>query len=163
MTVFTHAWPPLDAVAAYVRLSAVRPPLAHCHQRATAACAIDSTPGMERESDLRWPTGPSFFSVLTGSADDDAKLVFGPEGMGNKKPSQQLLMMPEVSLCGDADETKTVPDASSIGNHGNRGDNDSHARWEGCVGPARPGPTHIFMADVLPETKHVGNGGKPTK
>ncbi|RZS28623.1 hypothetical protein BHM03_00062243, partial [Ensete ventricosum] len=150
MTVFTHAWPPLDAVAAYVRLSAVRPPLAHCHQRATAACAIGSTPGMGHlllrlpppsyplASHIR-PRGSHCVDDGTrGSAlpridamfdrYDDAKLVFGPEGMGNKKPSQQLLMMPEVSLCGDADETKTVPDASSIGNHGNRGDNDSHAR-----------------------------------
>jgi len=37
----------------------------------------------EHESDIKWPNGLSFFSALTGRA-DDAKLLFSPEGLGPK-------------------------------------------------------------------------------
>ncbi|XP_019055112.1 PREDICTED: transcription factor EMB1444-like [Nelumbo nucifera] len=41
----------------------------------------------DHDSDIKWPNGLSFFNALTGRA-DDAKLLFGSEGLGNK-PNQQ--------------------------------------------------------------------------
>lgn len=50
----------------------------------------------EHEPDLKWPNGLSFFSALTGRT-DDAKLLFGSDGLGSKPPvhhQQSQLMMP---------------------------------------------------------------------
>lgn len=38
----------------------------------------------EHEPDLKWPNGLSFFNALTGRA-DDAKLLFGSDGLGSKQ------------------------------------------------------------------------------
>ncbi|KAK9269246.1 hypothetical protein L1049_001016 [Liquidambar formosana] len=37
----------------------------------------------DHENDIKWPNGLSFFNALTGRS-DDAKLLFNPEGLGNK-------------------------------------------------------------------------------
>lgn len=37
----------------------------------------------EHDNDIKWPNGLSFFNALTGRS-DDAKLLFNPEGLGNK-------------------------------------------------------------------------------
>lgn len=37
----------------------------------------------EHENDIKWPNGLSFFNALTGRS-DDAKLLFNPDGLGNK-------------------------------------------------------------------------------
>ncbi|XP_031377530.1 protein RICE SALT SENSITIVE 3-like isoform X2 [Punica granatum] len=39
--------------------------------------------GEQHENDIKWPNGLSFFNALTGRA-DEAKLLFNPEGLGNK-------------------------------------------------------------------------------
>ncbi|KAM7277999.1 hypothetical protein ACFE04_005133 [Oxalis oulophora] len=39
--------------------------------------------GHEHENDIKWPNGLSFFNALTGRA-DESKLLFNPEGLGNK-------------------------------------------------------------------------------
>ncbi|KAJ8438043.1 hypothetical protein Cgig2_014172 [Carnegiea gigantea] len=47
----------------------------------------------EHESDIKWPNGLSFFSALTGRA-DDAKLLFNPESLGAKPdPNHHGLML----------------------------------------------------------------------
>lgn len=47
----------------------------------------------EHESDIKWPNGLSFFSALTGRA-DDAKLLFNPDSMGPKSdPNHHGLML----------------------------------------------------------------------
>ncbi|KAJ6728113.1 hypothetical protein OIU74_006212 [Salix koriyanagi] len=38
----------------------------------------------EHENDIKWPNGLSFFNALTGRA-DNAKLLFNPESLGNKR------------------------------------------------------------------------------
>ncbi|XP_042424084.1 protein RICE SALT SENSITIVE 3-like [Zingiber officinale] len=70
----------------------------------------------EPEPDVRWPNGLSFFSALTGTA-DDAKLLFNSEVMGEKIDAHQHS---PTNLYGNGDEVKGVLDASSI--HGNGGD-----------------------------------------
>ncbi|KAM0952171.1 putative transcription factor MYC/MYB, protein RICE SALT SENSITIVE 3 [Dioscorea sansibarensis] len=42
----------------------------------------------DHDADLKWPNGLSFFTALTGRT-DDAKLLFGSEGLGNKAAPQQ--------------------------------------------------------------------------
>ncbi|KAL2523560.1 Serine/threonine-protein kinase WNK (With No Lysine)-related [Abeliophyllum distichum] len=37
----------------------------------------------DQENDIKWPNGLSFFNALTGRT-DDAKLLFNPNGLGNK-------------------------------------------------------------------------------
>ncbi|OMO88955.1 hypothetical protein CCACVL1_08091 [Corchorus capsularis] len=37
----------------------------------------------DHENDIKWPNGLSFFNALTGRS-DDAKLLFNPDGLGNK-------------------------------------------------------------------------------
>ncbi|RVW79335.1 Protein RICE SALT sensitive 3 [Vitis vinifera] len=37
----------------------------------------------DHENDIKWPNGLSFYNALTGRS-DDAKLLFSPEGLGNK-------------------------------------------------------------------------------
>ncbi|CAK9182986.1 unnamed protein product [Ilex paraguariensis] len=37
----------------------------------------------DQEADIKWPNGLSFFNALTGRT-DDTKLLFNPEGLGNK-------------------------------------------------------------------------------
>ncbi|PIN00884.1 hypothetical protein CDL12_26609 [Handroanthus impetiginosus] len=37
----------------------------------------------DHENDIKWPNGLSFFNALTGRT-DEAKLLFNPEGLGNK-------------------------------------------------------------------------------
>ncbi|XAR56524.1 hypothetical protein NMG60_11037049 [Bertholletia excelsa] len=44
----------------------------------------------DHESDIKWPNGLTFFNALTGRA-DDAKLLFNPEGLGNK-PEHPLIL-----------------------------------------------------------------------
>ncbi|KAG1347428.1 putative protein RICE SALT SENSITIVE 3 [Cocos nucifera] len=81
----------------------------------------------DHESDLKWPSGLSFFTALTGRT-DDAKLLFGTEGLGNKPPAQQHpLMMAGKNLAAGspmnitvADEVKAVAEASNFQSQGNR-------------------------------------------
>lgn len=44
--------------------------------------------GEQHENDIKWPNGLSFFSALTGRS-DDAKLLFNPEGLGNKAAEEE--------------------------------------------------------------------------
>ncbi|XP_043690025.1 protein RICE SALT SENSITIVE 3-like isoform X2 [Telopea speciosissima] len=51
----------------------------------------------DHESDIKWPNGLSFFNALTGRT-DDAKLLFGAEGLGNKSNQQHhQLVLGETS------------------------------------------------------------------
>lgn len=81
----------------------------------------------DHEPDLKWPTGLSFFTALTGRT-DDAKLLFGTEGPGSKPPSQQHpLMVAGKNLAAGSpmnitDEVKAVAEASSFQSQGNRGE-----------------------------------------
>nr|XP_010908547.1 protein RICE SALT SENSITIVE 3 [Elaeis guineensis] len=81
----------------------------------------------DHDSDLKWPNGLSFFTALTGRA-DEAKLLFGAEGLGNKPPAQQhpLTMTGKNLTAGSpmniADEVKAVTEASNFRSHGNRGE-----------------------------------------
>ncbi|EHA8588936.1 putative protein RICE SALT SENSITIVE 3 [Cocos nucifera] len=81
----------------------------------------------DHDSDLKWPNGLSFFTALTGRA-DEAKLLFGAEGLGNKPPAQQqpLTMTGKNLTAGSpmniADEVKTVTESSNFQSHGNRGE-----------------------------------------
>lgn len=43
----------------------------------------------EHENDIKWPNGLSFYNALT-SRTDDAKLLFSPEGLGNKPDQNHL-------------------------------------------------------------------------
>ena len=45
-----------------------------------------------REAEIKWPNGLTFFSALTGRS-EDAKLLFNPEGLGNK-PDQNHHLNP---------------------------------------------------------------------
>lgn len=52
----------------------------------------------EPENDIKWPNGLSFFNALTGR-EDDAKLLFNPEGLGNKQEqNHHSLMLDEKNL-----------------------------------------------------------------
>lgn len=44
--------------------------------------------GEQQENDIKWPNGLSFFNALTGRA-EEAKLLFNPEGLGNKPDHHQ--------------------------------------------------------------------------
>ncbi|THU69899.1 hypothetical protein C4D60_Mb08t19280 [Musa balbisiana] len=83
----------------------------------------------EQESDLKWPSGLSFFTALTGRT-DDAKLLFGAEMLGHQPPPHQHPLMTArknltasspVSICGNADESKAI-EASGLPGQGNIGD-----------------------------------------
>lgn len=86
----------------------------------------------DHESDLKWPNGLSFFTALTGRA-DEAKLLFGAEGLGNKPPAQQqpLMMTRKNPTAGSpmniADEVKAAAEASNFQSHGNRGETGAAA------------------------------------
>lgn len=90
---------------------------------------MDDMMAADHDSDLKWPNGLSFFTALTGRA-DEAKLLFGAEALGNKPPAQQHpLMMAGKNLITaaspmnvNADEAKAVAEASDLQNHGNRGE-----------------------------------------
>ncbi|XP_008806377.1 protein RICE SALT SENSITIVE 3-like [Phoenix dactylifera] len=81
----------------------------------------------DHESDLKWPNGLSFFTALTGRA-DEAKLLFGAEGLGSKPPAQQhpLTMTAKNPTAGSpmniADDMKAAAEASNFQSHGNRGE-----------------------------------------
>lgn len=47
------------------------------------AARMDEMMGDHPESDIKWPNGLSFFNALTGRA-EEAKLLFNPDGLGNK-------------------------------------------------------------------------------
>ncbi|XP_073014158.1 protein RICE SALT SENSITIVE 3 [Typha latifolia] len=65
----------------------------------------------EHEQDLKWPNGLSFFTALTGRA-DDAKVLLGADGLGSIPSSHQH---PLLNLCGNSEEAK-----ASSESHGNR-------------------------------------------
>ncbi|KAL0926745.1 hypothetical protein M5K25_002991 [Dendrobium thyrsiflorum] len=71
----------------------------------------------DHEADLKWPNGLSFFNALTGRS-DDAKLLFGSDGLGSKPPvhhhhQQQQLLMPGKNL--SAEEAKAEVSGSGCG------------------------------------------------
>ncbi|KAH0468807.1 hypothetical protein IEQ34_002039 [Dendrobium chrysotoxum] len=71
----------------------------------------------DHEADLKWPNGLSFFNALTGRT-DDAKLLFGSDGLGSKPPvhhhhQQQQLLMPGKNL--SAEEAKAEVSGSGCG------------------------------------------------
>ncbi|XP_020596308.1 uncharacterized protein LOC110036250 isoform X2 [Phalaenopsis equestris] len=71
----------------------------------------------DHEADLKWPNGLSFFNALTGRT-DDAKLLFGSDGLGSKPlvhhHQQQLqLLMAGKNAC--ADEGKAEESGSGGG------------------------------------------------
>ncbi|XP_038982027.1 protein RICE SALT SENSITIVE 3-like [Phoenix dactylifera] len=68
----------------------------------------------DHEPDLKWPSGLSFFTALTGRT-DDAKLLFGTEGLGDKPPTA-------ASPMNITDEVKAVAGASNFQSQGNRGE-----------------------------------------
>ncbi|GAV72320.1 bHLH-MYC_N domain-containing protein [Cephalotus follicularis] len=49
----------------------------------------------EHENDIKWPNGLSFFNALTGRS-DDAKLLFNPEGLGNKPDQNHHNQNPDI-------------------------------------------------------------------
>ncbi|KAK8953489.1 hypothetical protein KSP40_PGU007154 [Platanthera guangdongensis] len=62
----------------------------------------------DHDPDLKWPNGLSFFNALTGRA-DDAKLLFGSDGLGSKPPvhhQQQQLMMSGKKVSAGEDKTE---------------------------------------------------------
>ncbi|MCL7048024.1 hypothetical protein MKW94_020858 [Papaver nudicaule] len=87
----------------------------------------------EHEADIKWPNGLSFFDALTGRA-DDAKLLFGAAGVGNKSYQHQQHHHPNlrgknsnsaINLSSKADETKGNSESSNSHNHhGNRSENN---------------------------------------
>ncbi|PKU87116.1 protein RICE SALT SENSITIVE 3 isoform X1 [Dendrobium catenatum] len=71
----------------------------------------------DHEADLKWPNGLSFFNALTGRT-DDAKLLFGSDGLGSKPPvhhhqQQQQLLMPGKNLI--SEEAKAEVSGSGCG------------------------------------------------
>lgn len=44
----------------------------------------------DHEAEIKWPNGLTFFSALTGRS-EDAKLLFNPEGLGNKSDQNHHL------------------------------------------------------------------------
>ncbi|KAI3936957.1 hypothetical protein MKX01_015172 [Papaver californicum] len=86
----------------------------------------------EHESDIKWPNGLSFFNALTGRA-DDAKLLFGADGVGKSNQQQQhhhpnlggKNSNSAINLSSKADETKGISETSnSLNHHGNRSENN---------------------------------------
>ncbi|OVA00362.1 Transcription factor MYC/MYB N-terminal [Macleaya cordata] len=85
----------------------------------------------EHEADIKWPNGLSFFNALTGRA-DDAKLLFGSEGIGNKTNQQHHSLLggknsnSAINLSSKADESKAIAETSnSLNHHGNRSENNA--------------------------------------
>eukprot|EP00268_Persea_americana_P033060 TRINITY_DN3274_c0_g2_i1.p1 TRINITY_DN3274_c0_g2~~TRINITY_DN3274_c0_g2_i1.p1 ORF type:complete len:369 (-),score=85.47 TRINITY_DN3274_c0_g2_i1:403-1509(-) len=82
----------------------------------------------DHDSELKWPNGLSFFTALTGRT-EDAKLLFGAEGLGNKPPQHPFVMggknsIPTMSLGGNADDSKaSASDAANSQNHVNGSEN----------------------------------------
>ncbi|PKA46681.1 hypothetical protein AXF42_Ash019664 [Apostasia shenzhenica] len=68
----------------------------------------------DHEGDLKWPNGLSFFNALTGRS-DDAKLLFGTDGLGSDSPvrHQQPLMASGKSFgVDDSKAEASRPDGS---------------------------------------------------
>ncbi|XP_059662668.1 protein RICE SALT SENSITIVE 3 [Cornus florida] len=65
----------------------------------------------DHETDIKWPSGLTFFNALTGRS-DDAKLLFTPEGLGNKQDQnhQQLIL--------EGKNPNSSSDASNMHNSG---------------------------------------------
>ncbi|XP_043698756.1 protein RICE SALT SENSITIVE 3-like isoform X2 [Telopea speciosissima] len=90
----------------------------------------------DHDSDIKWPNGLSFFNALTGR-NDDAKLLFGHEGLENKIHQQHHQFVPggedsnsALNLRGNADESKTLSETpNSQSQHGNRSDNTGIANF----------------------------------
>ncbi|KAF8409214.1 hypothetical protein HHK36_005288 [Tetracentron sinense] len=88
----------------------------------------------DHDSDIKWPNGLSFFNALTGRT-DDTKLLFGPEGLGNKPDQQQHPLVlggknssSAMNLCAKADDSKALSEASNLqSHHGIRSDNTGSA------------------------------------
>ncbi|KAI6690355.1 hypothetical protein NL676_027183 [Syzygium grande] len=77
----------------------------------------------EHDNDIKWPNGLSFFNALTGRS-DDAKLLFNPEGLGNKPDQSHHSLFLEGK--------SPNPEASNMQNSGATNPNeflslDSHA------------------------------------
>ncbi|KAL3636888.1 hypothetical protein CASFOL_019187 [Castilleja foliolosa] len=90
----------------------------------------------EHESDIKWPNGLSFFSALTGRA-DEAKLLFNPDGHNkvdpnsdpnnnnNNNPNEFLSLDSHSKMEGKYKRSFTLParmatssSSSSLGHHG---------------------------------------------
>ncbi|KAL6543277.1 hypothetical protein OROHE_010797 [Orobanche hederae] len=79
----------------------------------------------DRENDIKWPNGLSFFSALTGRA-DEAKLLFNPDGLGNNNVDANMDHSNFRDNCGPNDDN----------NNNNNNPNeflslDSHSKMEG--------------------------------
>ncbi|XP_077253471.1 protein RICE SALT SENSITIVE 3-like isoform X2 [Tasmannia lanceolata] len=70
----------------------------------------------DHDSELKWPNGLSFFTALTGRT-EDAKLLFGEEGLGNKPPQNPYSI--GGNLFGNAENSKLALDPSNLHSHGN--------------------------------------------
>ncbi|KAK6934238.1 Transcription factor MYC/MYB N-terminal [Dillenia turbinata] len=82
----------------------------------------------DHENDIKWPNGLTFFNALTGRS-DDAKLLFSPDGLGNK-PEQNL-----QHLILEGKNPNQNADALNLHNGGSANPNeflslDSHPKME---------------------------------
>ncbi|KAK4796327.1 hypothetical protein SAY86_028653 [Trapa natans] len=58
------------------------------HQHSNETGQMEEMMREQQENDIKWPNGLSFFNALTGRA-EEAKLLFNPEGIGNKSDHYQ--------------------------------------------------------------------------
>ncbi|XP_058072357.1 protein RICE SALT SENSITIVE 3 isoform X2 [Magnolia sinica] len=73
----------------------------------------------DHDPELKWPNGLSFFTALTGRT-DDAKLLFGTEGVGNKPAQHSFIVGGSNDV---ADDSKAA--SGSLNLHGHANGNDS--------------------------------------
>ncbi|KAJ6816101.1 uncharacterized protein M6B38_417155 [Iris pallida] len=93
-------------------------------------------PHHPHDSDLKWPNGLSFFTALTGRS-DDAKLLFGHEGLASNRPQAHNMMhsSSQMSLCGNAedDQGSKEEDNAAVGG----ADAEDHLGLDGHSSKAR--------------------------